>query len=132
MWYEILKICRNNFNITRNLGDLYYSVVDKNNTTLIANKVVKWFSNGFILTRNDFHVHAESRDGVDLSYNYYVFDIYNNQLKGIFSFETRTKDHNKLVDDFINEYLIITISSSIEFGVIDNQGKKILPFCFTC
>jgi hypothetical protein len=130
MWYETIKINGNNFLITKNFGDLYYSIVDKNNTTFLENKVVKWFINGYILARTDFNELIKWR-GEEDSYNYYVFEIYNNSLESIISFKKNTKDHNTFVDDFVNEHLIITLSNSMEFGVINNQGKEILPFRFT-
>ena len=125
MWDEQIKLRQNSFQFVRNLGELFYKVIDGDGEHPIVENVVRWFNNGFFLTKDEYYIEWESRDGVDLSYTEFTFKIFDNNLEKIFTETSKNSKQFNYLSDFIGNYLII------KGGVIDKIGDQILPFKFT-
>ena len=125
MWDEYIKLRQNNFQLVKNNHDTFYKVIHNDDEVPITENVIRWFNNGFFLTRDEFFFERESRDGVDLSYTEYAFRLYNNELTKVFSETSGDSKQFDYLSDFIGDYLVI------KGGVVDKEGNEFVPFKFT-
>lgn len=125
MWDEYIKLRQNNFQFVKNNQDKFFKVINTSSETPIIDNVVRWFNNGFFITRDEHFIERESRDGVDLSYTEYHFKICDNNLSIVFSETSRDSQWFEHLTDFIGDHLVI------KGGVIEKSGTEFIPFKYS-
>lgn len=125
MWDEYITLRQNNFQFVKKYEDAFFKIINTGEEIPVIENVLRWFNNGFFITRDEHFERCESRDGVDLSYTEYYFKIYNNELQKIFSETSRHSNQFDYLTDFIGDYL------EIKGGVINKSGVEIIPFKYS-
>lgn len=125
MWHELIRINDCTYQLGRKYEDLLYTILDDARNEISSHKVVRWFKNGYLLSKAENYVEWESRDGVDLSYIDIIHTILNTELKEIYTIKNGEPDFK----DFIQGFLILSHGSS--YGVISEDGEVIIPFKFS-
>lgn len=123
MWDEKVKLKQNSFQFVKNIGDSFYRALESE--SIVVDNVIRWFNNGFFLTRDERLVEWESRDGVDLSYTEYTFKLYNNQIDVVLTETTRNINEFNYLTDFMGDYLLI------KGGAIYKDGTVFIDFKYS-